>query len=364
MVLLSFSSSSRTSLSRREEARTSRNKNVGGNSSPGFWRQNRRNRFSRCRCCFEEEEKKTKYEPPSRIVVVEGVNDAKRVRKALNASHPNAVFAMRGSYFDAKANKWKIQPNIVRAVERNAGWLKEEEEGEERENDGERRGIVAAEVIVFTDPDVAGRQYRQNFIQYLPRAKHAFVSRYRARCKKKTRWHEVNDCGVEFATDGAIRVAVKEARAPRTTRTIKATTSGSCGETTTAMETTTEGLLEWMTVDDMERRGLKGTTKTGALGVSSKRLRQVLGNVLGIGDCDAKQMQRQLNVFFSSKEFERAMETSLELLESGEADACDFYDVNDDDALESNKENEDGEEDFGFDANAYIPPGQAPPGFE
>lgn len=123
--------------------------------------------------------------------------------------------------------------------------------------------------------------------------------------------------------------------------------------------------MEWMTVDDMERRGLKGTTKAGVLGVSSKRLRQVLGNVLGIGDCDAKQMQRQLNMFFSSEEFERAMETSLELLESGEADACDFHDVNDDDALESNKENEDGfEEDFGFDANAYIPPGQAPPGFE
>ena len=71
------------------------------------------------------------------------------------------------------------------------------------------------------------------------------------------------------------------------------------------------------------------------------------------------------DLFFSSEEFERAMETSLELLESGEADACDFHDVNGDDALESNEENEDGfEEDFGFDANAYIPPGQAPPGFE
>lgn len=358
---LSFSSSSRVSLSRREEGkRTTTTTSRNNKNAPVFWRQNPR-RLNRCYSFKEEEEKKTKYEPPSLIVVVEGVNDAKRVRKALNVAHPNAVFAMRGSYFDVKANTWKIQPNIVRAVERNAGWLKEEEE--ERGSDGERRGIVEAEeVIVFTDPDVAGRQYRQNFIQYLPRAKHAFVSRYRARCKKKTKWHEVNDCGVEFATDGAIRVAVKEARAPRT---IKATTSGSRSETTTATATTTEGLLEWMTVDDMERRGLKGTTKAGVLGVSSKRLRQVLGNVLGIGDCDAKQMQRQLNMFFSSEEFERAMETSLELLESGEADACDFHDVNDDDALESNKENEDGfEEDFGFDANAYIPPGQAPPGFE
>ena len=360
MVSLSFSSSSRVSFSLREEGkRTTTATSRNNKNAPVFWRQNRR--LNRCYCFKEEEEKKTKYEPPSLIVVVEGVNDAKRVRKALNVAHPNAVFAMRGSYFDVKANKWKIQPNIVRAVERNAGWLKEEEE--ERGSDGERRGIVEAEeVIVFTDPDVAGRQYRQNFIQYLPRAKHAFVSRYRARCKKKTKWHEVNDCGVEFATDGAIRVAVKEARAPRT---IKATTSGSRSETTTATATTTEGLLEWMTVDDMERRGLKGTTKAGVLGVSSKRLRQVLGNVLGIGDCDAKQMQRQLNMFFSSEEFERAMETSLELLESGEADACDFHDVNGDDALESNEENEDGfEEDFGFDANAYIPPGQAPPGFE
>ena len=237
MVLLSFSSSSRVSLSRREEGKRTTTTSRNNKNAPVFWRQNRRlNRY----CCFEEEEeKKTKYEPPSLIVVVEGVNDAKRVRKALNVAHPNAVFAMRGSYFDVKANTWKIQPNIVRAVERNAGWVKEGEE--ERENDGERRGIVEAEeVIVFTDPDVAGRQYRQNFIQYLPRAKHAFVSRYRARCKKKTRWHEVNDCGVDFATDGAIRVAVKEARAQRTTRTIKATTtSGSRGETTTATATTT-----------------------------------------------------------------------------------------------------------------------------
>jgi len=329
-----------------------------------FWRQNRIGRNTverrRRRATREEEEKneneeneekniEKSYSPPSIIVVVEGINDAKRVRKALNVSHPNAVFAMRGSYFDAKANRWKIQANVVKTVERNAGWLLVRKEREETKKE--------AEVVVFTDPDVAGRQYRQNFIQYLPRAKHAFVSRYRARCKKKTRWHEVNDCGVEFATDGAIRVAVKEARAPRIVN--------SKG---------TSDVVEWMTMREIERRGLKGaaagaeekeevketTAASSTVGVSSKRLRHVLGNVLGIGECDARQLQRQLNMFFTSEEFEVAMETALELIESGKADECDFSSS----SSSSSEDERDEEEDFGFDPNAYVPPGQAPPGFE
>ena len=327
-----------------------------------FRRQNRIGRNTverrRRRATREEEEKneneeneekniEKSYSPPSIIVVVEGINDAKRVRKALNVSHPNAVFAMRGSYFDAKANRWKIQANVVKTVERNAGWLLVRKEREETKKE--------AEVVVFTDPDVAGRQYRQNFIQYLPRAKHAFVSRYRARCKKKTRWHEVNDCGVEFATDGAIRVAVKEARAPRIVN--------SKG---------TSDVVEWMTMREIERRGLKGaaaaaekeeekeTTASSTVGVSSKRLRHVLGNVLGIGECDARQLQRQLNMFFSSEEFEVAMETALELIESGKADEYDFSSS----SSSSSEDERDEEEDFGFDPNAYVPPGQAPPGFD
>ena len=329
-----------------------------------FWRQNRIGRNTverrRRRATREEEEKneneeneekniEKSYSPPSIIVVVEGINDAKRVRKALNVSHPNAVFAMRGSYFDAKANRWKIQANVVKTVERNAGWLLVRKEREETKKE--------AEVVVFTDPDVAGRQYRQNFIQYLPRAKHAFVSRYRARCKKKTRWHEVNDCGVEFATDGAIRVAVKEARAPRIVN--------SKG---------TSDVVEWMTMREIERRGLKGaaagaeekeevketTAASSTVGVSSKRLRHVLGNVLGIGECDARQLQRQLNMFFTSEEFEVAMETALELIESGKADECDFSSS----SSSSSEDERDEEEDFGFDPNAYVPPGQAPPGFD
>ena len=327
-----------------------------------FWRQNRigrktvERRRRRATTTTREEEEKNEneeknieksYSPPSIIVVVEGINDAKRVRKALNVSHPNAVFAMRGSYFDAKANRWKIQANVVKTVERNAGWLLLRKDREEAKKE--------AEVVVFTDPDVAGRQYRQNFIQYLPRAKHAFVSRYRARCKKKTRWHEVNDCGVEFATDGAIRVAVKEARAPRIVNS-----------------TGTSDVVEWMTMREIERRGLKGaaaaaeekeeekeTTASSTVGVSSKRLRHVLGNVLGIGECDARQLQRQLNMFFSSEEFEVAMETALELIESGKADEYDFSS-----SSSSSSEDERDEEDFGFDPNAYVPPGQAPPGFD
>jgi ribonuclease M5 len=355
MRALSFSSSSSAPTTTTSTTTTTKR----------FWRQNRigrktverRRRRATTREEEEEEEEKNEknneksYSPPSIIVVVEGINDAKRVRKALNVSHPNAVFAMRGSYFDAKANRWKIQANVVKTVERNAGWLLIGKEREEAEKEKE------AEIVVFTDPDVAGRQYRQNFIQYLPRAKHAFVSRYRARCKKKTRWHEVNDCGVEFATDGAIRVAVKEARAPRIVN--------SKG---------TSDVVEWMTMREIEQRGLKGaaagaeekeeeketTAASSTVGVSSKRLRHVLGNVLGIGECDARQLQRQLNMFFTSEEFEVAMETALELIESGKADECDFSSS----SSSSSEDERDEEEDFGFDPNAYVPPGQAPPGFD
>ena len=277
--------------------------------------------------------------PPSIVVVVEGLNDARRVRKALNISHPDAVFAInrgkkQGGYFDEKANTWKLERTIVEEVERKAGWLR---------GDSKR-----AEVVIFTDPDVAGRQYRQNFIKYLPLAKHAFVSRYRARCKKETNWHDVNDCGVEFATDGAIRVALKQARTPK-------------GRYKWMKKAwiTKEELKEkaWITREELEARGLRQShlrklNLSNIEGeVSAKRLRQVLGNVLGIGECDAKQLLRQLNMFFSPEEFEEAMKNTVELLESGKADEWDF-------TVGSN------EEDFGFDPNAYIPPGQAPPGFE
>ncbi len=278
--------------------------------------------------------------PPSIVVVVEGLNDARRVRKALNISHPDAVFAInRGGkkqrgYFDKKANTWKLERTVVEEVERKAGWMRD---------DSKR-----AEVVIFTDPDVAGRQYRQNFIKYLPLAKHAFVSRYRARCKKETNWHDVNDCGVEFATDGAIRVALKQARAPK-------------GRYKWMKKSwlTNEELKEkaWITREELEERGLRQShlrklNLSNIEGeVSAKRLRQVLGNVLGIGECDAKQLLRQLNMFFSPEEFEEAMKNTVELLESGKADEWDFTVGSD-------------EEDFGFDPNAYIPPGQAPPGFE
>ena len=278
--------------------------------------------------------------PPSIVVVVEGLNDARRVRKALNISHPDAVFAInRGGkkqrgYFDKKANTWKLERTVVEEVERKAGWMRD---------DSKR-----AEVVIFTDPDVAGRQYRQNFIKYLPLAKHAFVSRYRARCKKETNWHDVNDCGVEFATDGAIRVALKQARTPK-------------GRYKWMKKAwlTKEELKEkaWITREELEERGLRQShlrklNLSNIEGeVSAKRLRQVLGNVLGIGECDAKQLLRQLNMFFSPEEFEEAMKNTVELLESGKADEWDFTVGSD-------------EEDFGFDPNAYIPPGQAPPGFE
>jgi ribonuclease M5 len=246
------------------------------------------------------------------LVVVEGVNDAKVVRRALDISQAKAVFAIKDPFFDKRSNTWKIQPDIVKKVAADAGWVDDDSSNSNNSN--------RCEIVILTDPDVAGRHMRANFIKYLPDAKHAFVSRYRARCKKKTKWHDVTDCGVEFATDGMIRQAIKNARKPNNNKE-----------------------NEWMMMSDIEAKGLKG------LGAS--RIRHVLGNVLGIGECDARQIHRQLNMWFTRDEFHEAMEVSKDLISSGVADEIDFHTTATSD-------------DFGFDPNAYIAPGKAPLGFE
>ena len=205
-----------------------------------------------------------------------------------------------------------------------------------------------AEVVIFTDPDVAGRQYRQNFIKYLPLAKHAFVSRYRARCKKETNsarrerlrrgvchgWSDTGGFEASENAEGPLQMDEKSvANQGRTQR------KGVDNQGRTRGERMRQSHLRKLNLSNIEGE------------VSAKRLRQVLGNVLGIGECDAKQLLRQLNMFFSPEEFEEAMKNTVELLESGKADEWDFTVGSD-------------EEDFGFDPNAYIPPGQAPPGFE
>lgn len=132
----------------------------------------------------------------------------------------------------------------------------------------ERRGI-----IVLTDPDYAGKRIRARIRERIPGAKHAFLSQ-----KDALRG---DDIGVENADPASIREALLRAHAELTERR----TEFSKGD-----------LLEW---------GLDGAN-------GAKERRIALGDKLGIGYGNAKQLLARLNEFdISREEFEEAMEEIL-----------------------------------------------------
>ena len=79
---------------------------------------------------------------------------------------------------------------------------------------------------------------------------------------------------------------------------------------------------------------------------------------LGVGDCDAKQLLRQLNAFFDRPEVEAAVAS---LPKAGEAVPKKMTDGGSDRDDSSPGASSSGE--LELDLFAYVPPGQAPPGF-
>ena len=75
----------------------------------------------------------------------------------------------------------------------------------------------------------------------------------------------------------------------------------------------------------------------------------------GVGDCDAKQLLRQMNLFFEADEVAAAVAS---LPEEGEAIPAKMTDGGSD--KESGGGNSQEPE---FDIYAYVAPGEAPPGF-
>ena len=143
--------------------------------------------------------------PPSIVVVVEGLNDARRVRKALNISHPDAVFAINRGGKKQGIFRQESEHVETRADCRRRG-------GKEGRMD-ERRFKTSGGGDIYR-PRRRGTTVPAKLHQiFTPGETRVCVSI--SKCKKETNWHDVNDCGVEFATDGAIRVALKQARTPR-----------------------------------------------------------------------------------------------------------------------------------------------------
>lgn len=122
----------------------------------------------------------------------------------------------------------------------------------------ERRGI-----IILTDPDYAGEQIRRDLSKHVKNCKHAFLPQGKALKK--------GDIGVENATKEDIIDAINKARPSTVEKQII------------------------FSKDDLVDFGLAG-------GPDSRERRDVLGHMLGIGYCNAKQFLNRLNNFGITRE--------------------------------------------------------------
>lgn len=122
----------------------------------------------------------------------------------------------------------------------------------------ERRGV-----IIFTDPDHAGERIRKIIANRVPGCKHAFLRE--ADATKR------GDIGIENASPEAIREALSKVR------------SEAPG---------VEGHIDW---EDLMEAGLIVHPHAAAR-------RKALGELLGIGYCNGKQLHKRLTVFRISRE--------------------------------------------------------------
>jgi ribonuclease M5 len=125
-------------------------------------------------------------------------------------------------------------------------------------------------IIILTDPDYAGEQIRKDLSKHLKNCKHAFLPQGKALKK--------GDIGVENATKEDILEAILKARPSNVER------------------------KEEFTKEEIIALGLAG-------GEGSREKRERLGNILGIGYSNSKQLLNRLNNFgITREEFEKALE--------------------------------------------------------
>ena len=124
-------------------------------------------------------------------------------------------------------------------------------------------------IIILTDPDHAGKKIREQISRHIPDAKHAYIDRKLA-IKK-------NDLGVENADPKVIKDALTHAKAE-------------------LKEVRHEFIMA-----DLVNNGL-------SIGDGAKEKRETLGDILGIGYYNSKQLLSKLNSFgISREEFDEAV---------------------------------------------------------
>lgn len=130
----------------------------------------------------------------------------------------------------------------------------------------ERRGV-----IIFTDPDHAGERIRKIVASRVPGCKHAFLR------KEDATWK--GDIGVENASPEVIREALSRVRSEYEPES-------------------QEDLIDW---EDLIDAGLIVHPEAAAR-------RRVMGELLGIGYCNGKQLYKRLRIFkVSHEEFADAL---------------------------------------------------------
>lgn len=180
------------------------------------------------------EKKKIKI---NEIIIVEGRDDITAVKRVVDAH----IIALNG--FSALSKK-----TINKMIELS------------KNND----------LILFTDPDFAGKKIRDTLKRYIPNIKHAFVSQ-----RDATRNDNI---GVENADDEAILEALKN------------------------VITTHQNIENRFSIDDLIDNGFIS-------GSNAKKRRIMLGDMLKIGYYNAKQLLKALNSFNISRErFEKIVE--------------------------------------------------------
>jgi ribonuclease M5 len=175
------------------------------------------------------------------LIVVEGVNDMKAVRRAV----PHADVFVLGTA--TRAGDPILQAEIHDFGQRYRG------------------------ILLLLDPDVAGRQARNILSSALHNCYHAFVPTLAASASTAVRMKKAGDIGVEHADAAAIRKALSNRRKSTPERT-----------TFHREALQAAGLI----AQGMGQRGGDVTER-----------RNLVCSYLGLGVCDGKQLLRQLNAY-------------------------------------------------------------------
>lgn len=268
-----------------------------------------------------------RVEACERVIVVEGGADVRAVRGKAGADHASAkVLAVRhkGAFKRPQNGEMDVKKDRLDEIERLST-------------------KYDAPIVVLFDCDTAGRQLRNAFLRRFPDALHAFIGTRASSAKEDGKWHAAGNVGVEHAEGDDITRAIEAARRADPDRSVF-----------TRAELVDWGLVADETSDDSTWREYGGVVNR----------RRLVGEYLGVGDCDGRQLLRQMNLYFTEDEVREALDS---LPRRGEAVPDKMTDGRADRRRRTQRKSNHVDDDFaalGFDPMAYIPPGQAPPGFE